>query len=77
MISSNALSMFLLHRHLNGLRNKKLVSVQELMRASKPALDKLMNVCKDFHNLAILTKSCTPGEIQLMFGHATVGNKSF
>ena len=32
--------------------------------------------CNDFPNLAILTKSATPGEVQLKFVHATVGNKS-
>ena len=46
------------------------------MRASDPAADKFKNVCEDFTNLAILTMSSTPGEIQLTFGHAAVGNKS-
>ena len=46
------------------------------MRASKPDADKFKNVCEDFPNLAILTKSSTPGEIQLTFGHAAVENKS-
>ena len=32
--------------------------------------------CNDFPNLAILTKSATPGEVQLKFVHAIVGNKS-
>ena len=76
MISTNALSVFLLHHHLNGLRNKNLRSVQEVMRASEPAADKFKKVCEDFPNLAILTYSFTPGEIQLTFGHAAVRNKS-
>ena len=75
MISTNALSVFLLHHHLNGLGNENLRLVQEVMRASKPAADKFKNVCEDFPNLAILTKSSTPGEIQLTFGHEAVGNK--
>ena len=76
MIFTNALSVFLLHHHLSGLGNKNLCSVQEVMRASEPAADKFKNVCEDFPNLAILTQSSTPGEIQLTFGHTAVGNKS-
>ena len=30
----------------------------------------------DFPNFALLTKSSTPGEIQITFGRSTVGNKS-
>ena len=76
MISSNALSVFLLHHPLNGLGNENLRSVQEVMCASEPAADKYKNVCEDFLNLGILTESYTPGEIQLTFGHTAVGNKS-
>ena len=76
MISTDALSVFLLNHHLNGLGNKNLHSVQEVMRASETDPDKFKNVCEDFPNLAILTKSSTPGEIQLKFGHTDVGNKS-
>ena len=76
MISSNALSVFLLHHPLNGIVNKNLCSVQEVIHASEPATDKYKNVCEDLPNLGILTKSSTPGEIQLTFGHAAVGNKS-
>ena len=68
--------MFILHHHLNGLRNENLSSVQDVMRASAPAADKFKNVCEDFPNLVILVKSSTPGDIQLTFGHAAVGNKS-
>ena len=46
------------------------------MRASEPATEKSKKVCEDFPNLGIMTKSSTPGEVQLTFGHATVGNKS-
>ena len=76
MISSHALSAFLLHHHLNGLRNANLRSVQEAIRASEPATEKYKNVCEDFPNLGILTKSSMPGEVQLTFVHVTVGNKS-
>ena len=75
MISTNALSMFILHHNLNGLGNKNLRSVQYVMCTSKPATEKYKRVCKDFPNLAILTNSATPGEIQLTFVHtAALGN---
>ena len=32
-------------------------------------------VCKNFPNFAILTKSATPGEVHLTFGHTGVVNK--
>ena len=76
MISSHALSAFLLHHPLNGLGNANIRSVQEAMRASNPATEKYKNVCEDFSNVGILTKSSTPGEVQLTFGHSSVGNKS-
>ena len=76
MISSNALSVFLLHHPHNGLGNENLRSVQEVKRASELAADSYKNVCKDFQNLDILTKSYTLGEIQLMFGNVAVENKS-
>ena len=68
--------MFLLHHHLKGLGNENLWLVQEVIRAREPEADKFQNVCKDFPNLAILTKSSTLGEIQLMLGHAALGKKS-
>ena len=37
---------------------------------------KVQEGLRGFPNLAILTKSATPGEAQLTFAHATVGNKS-
>ena len=76
MISTNVLSVFLLYHHLRRLGNKNLRLVQDVMRASEPAADKFKRVCEYFPNHAILTKSSTPGEIQLTFGHKVVGNKS-
>ena len=76
MISSNALSVFLLHHPLNRLENENLRSVLEVMCASEPAADKYKNVYEGFLNLRILIKSSTPREIQLVFGHVAVGNKS-
>ena len=40
------------------------------------AAKKYKKVWEDFPNLAILTKSSTPGKVQLTFSHVTVGNKS-
>ena len=71
----NTLSVFILHHHLNRLENKNFCLIHYVMRASEPAAKKYKRVCKDFPNLAILTKSATPGEVQLTFDHAAVGNK--
>ena len=76
MISSHALSAFLLDHPLNGLRNANIRYVQDAMRAIIPATEKFKNVCKDFPNLAILTKRSTLGEAQLTFCSSSVGNKS-
>ena len=76
MISTNALSVFILHHNLNGLGNKNLCSIQDVTHISEPVARKYKRVCEDFPNIAILTKSATPGEIQLTFVHAAVGNKS-
>ena len=61
MISSHALSAFLLDHPLNGLRNANLRSMQEVIQASVPAMERFKDICNDFLNLAILTKSSTLG----------------
>ena len=76
MISTNALSVFILHHNFNRLRNKNLCSFQDVVRASNPATKKYKRVCEDFPNLVIITKSATPGAIQLTFVHASVVNNS-
>ena len=76
MISTNVLSLFIIHNHLNKIGNKNLRSIQEVRRASKPAAEKYKMVCKDFPNITILTKSATPGKVHLRFIHTAVGNKS-
>ena len=75
-MSTNALSVFILHYHQNGTCNKNLHSIQDIMRTSEPAFEKYKTFCENLPNLAILTKSATPGEVQLTFAHASVGNKS-
>ena len=76
MISTNAISIFILHHHKNGTCNKNLCLIQEIMRTIKPAFEKYKNFATNFPNLAILTKSAMPGEVQLTFAHVSVGNKS-
>ena len=46
------------------------------MHASDPDAKKYNKFCEDFPNLAIFTKSVTPGKIQLTFDHAAIGIKS-
>ena len=77
MLSTNALSVFILRHHQNGIYKKNLHWIQDIMRASEPAAEKYKKFCDDLHNLAILTKSARPGEVQLTSAHAIVGNKSF
>ena len=77
MIYTNVLSVFKIHHHLNGLGNKNLRLIQEIMHTSEPATENYKKVCEDYPNFAILTKSATPGEVELTFGYATVGNKSY
>ena len=75
MLSTNALSIFILHHHQKGICNNNIRSIQDIMRASEPAKKKYKKVCEDFPNLAILTKSATTSKVQFNFGHATVRNK--
>ena len=55
---------------------KTLCSIQDTMRSDNPAGSKFKRVSTDFPNLAVLTKSATPGEIQATYLHTCVGNKS-
>ena len=41
----------------------------------KPDNKNFKLVCKYLPNLAIITKSATPGEVQLTCAHASMGNK--
>ena len=75
MISTNDLSMFILYHNLYGLTNKSLCLIQNVMRASELSAEKYKRMCEDFPNLAILTKSATPAEIQLTFDHSAFVNK--
>ena len=77
MLSTNALSVFILHHNQNGICNKNLRSIQDIMCATELSAEKCKKVRNDFPNLAILTNKATPGEVHLTFAHATVGNNSF
>ena len=75
MLSTNTLSVFIIHHHQNGICNKNLRLIQDIMPVSNPSAKEYKKVCNDFPNIAILTKSATPGEVQSTLYHVTVGNK--
>ena len=75
MLSTNALSIYILQHKQNKMREQNIRSIQEAMRSDKPYISKLKRVRTDFSNLAIITKIDTPGEIQATYAPASVGNK--
>ena len=44
------------------------------MHSYKPSGTNFKRVCADLPNIALLNKSATPGDIQINFGHTSVGN---
>ena len=46
------------------------------MRSDKPVCSKFKGACTNFPNMAVLTNSATPGDVKVMYGHVSVGNKS-
>ena len=76
MMSTNALSIFILRLDQKRVLNRILCSVQELMRMSKLVNKKFKHAWKYFPNTNILTKIPIPGGVQLTSAHASVGNKS-
>ena len=76
MISTNALSIYILQHDQNEISDQNICSIQDAMRSDKPASSKFKRVSTDFPNLAVLTKSATPGEIQEMYAHTSVGNNT-
>ena len=46
------------------------------MRSDESASAKLKRVYTDFPNIILLTKSATPSDIQITFGHAFLQKKS-
>ena len=63
MISSNDLSIYLLQHNWNEICDQNFRSVQDTMCSYEPAGSKFKHVCTDFPNIAVLTKSATPGYI--------------
>ena len=48
MLSTNTLSVFILHHHINVLCSKNIRSIQEIMRASEPAAKKYERFARIF-----------------------------
>ena len=74
VISSNALSLSLLYHDMNKVLNHNIRLIQYLMRSDEPAGTNFKRVRIDFTNLALITKSAKPGDIQVNFDHASAGN---
>ena len=70
MVYSNALSINLLQY------NQNFRSIQDTMRSENLAGSKFKQVCTDTPNLAALTASAKLWDIQAMYAHASIGNKS-
>ena len=75
MIYNNTLFVFIFHHHQNRICNKNIRSIQDIMRMSEPGNDNNKKVCDYFPNIATLSKSATPGKVQLAFMYASVGGK--
>ena len=60
MISSNALSLFLLNNNQNGVYNRNISLIKYLMRLYKPTGTKFKHVCVDFG----FPKYCTTNQEQ-------------
>ena len=69
--------IFLLDYDHNGICNSNIHPIQYMMLSDEPSGAKFKRVCADFPNIVLLTKSATPGNIQVTFVHVFVGNKSF
>ena len=76
MTSSNALSIYLLQHDQNNICEQNHRLIQESMRLDKPYGSKFKRACTYFPNLVVLTKSATPGDIQVKYAYASIGNKS-
>ena len=73
MVCTNNLPLFLLEHNQNGVCDHDLCSIQESMHSAKPAFTKFKQVCADYPNLTLLTKIVTPGEVQVIYMHASIG----
>ena len=76
MISTNALSIYILQQDQNNIFEQNLRSIQDAIHLDKPYGSKFKWVCTELPNMAVLTKSATSKDIQGTYVHASVGNKS-
>ena len=76
MIKSNNSSLFLIERNHNGFCNRIIHLIQDLMSSNETSDIKFKRLCADLPNIAILTKSATPGEVQMSFCHMIIVNNS-
>ena len=63
MIYTNDLSIYILQHKQNNIFEQNLRSIQDSIRSDKLTGSKSKRVGTDFPNLAVLTKSTTPGDI--------------
>ena len=77
MISTNALSIYILQQDQNNIFEQNLRSIQDAIHLDEPSGSKLKWVCTELPNLAVLTKSATPGDTQVTYAHASVGKNPF
>ena len=75
MIYNNDLLLFLLEHNHNVFFDSNICSIQELIHSENPAGPNFKRLCLDFLNLAILTNIVTLGEIQVIYGTTSIGNK--
>ena len=75
MISSNTSSMYLLQHYQENICDQNIRSIQEAMCSDEPSRSKFRRVYIGLPNLAVPTKSAMPGDMQVTYVHASVGNK--
>ena len=75
MISTNALSIYILQHKKREICEQNICLIQESMRSDRPSGSKFKRISTYFPNLSILTKSATHGDIQAMYVNVSVGNK--
>ena len=72
IISTNALSLFLLEHDYNRVSDCNLRLIHENICLDNPAVSNFKRVCTDFPYLALLTKSAKSGEAQVTYVHVSI-----
>ena len=70
---TNNLPLFIHKQNQNGVCVRNICLIQESMHSAKPSVSKFKRVCADSPNLTLITKSATPGEVQVIYMHASIG----